>query len=478
MDTECTSLCKKQPLTLGLKIVFAIITIFCMYLFTSWVQTNFKFKSTTDWFKTYTTDNYQPIINGVTQSVPYKERINLFNMYAAYDDKLMYIVSSLFVPPVTQVSVNAQQFIFSDILKYSTYVDTGSVNTYGCVTPYALVESIKPTYGVGDQIFDWWCNKNEDFRKDPTHTNKSFGPDFSAYSGERFVDYYKDVNAVPLSIDWSPNNNDGGSSPSSTDDDKNSIWQPAKQYIAVKKALETHMGKFNDNGVYDGRTPMPYPSDTDTMSWRNLFLIWLGPKWCIESVDDGSSSFYLLNSHNYNQDDDAGKPKGEMGTLSDKYGWYGDKDTTSNPANFMARMNIGPQSPLFVYFTNGTFSVNGMYVDANAFQNCLSSHGRLPGGWVGFAQGMGKDTSVDDFTNYVRSRVDYQEEALAVSPKKCSAGKKAGSGAMSFFQSFVPALTMLAFIPGADVLAGPGLAIMAGAVITGSLSAANDECVP
>lgn len=495
LNTSCTTLCSKQPISLSIKIIFGLLIVIVFWVFSQWILVSLKFKGTTDWFKTYSADNYQPMIEGSTENVPYSDRISLFNMYCAYQNSFMYWLTALSVPPAIKLTIAQQQFIFSDIMQYSTHSDATSDtpgNVYGSVTPYALVESIKPTPGVGDMIFDRWCGSNEEDRRHPTFTTYTFGPakkpsenggkgttELPSYQGEKFINYHT-RKTVPLVLSWTPPATN--SSPSSKDKDEPS-WQPQLHYPAVVDELDKFMATFDDGGVNEGLRPNPYPADGDSTSWRNLFLLWLGPRWCIEAVDDNSSTFFMLNPHNYKGTDKGPGPKGTMGTLTDDFGWYGNKysQTTYNPANFLARMNIGPQSPLFVYFCNGTYSVNGMNVDQNAFSNCLSSHGRLPGGWVGFAQGMGVNSSYDDLINYVRSRVDYQEQSMAAPSSKCTTGQKVGSGFASFFSSAIPALSMLAFIPSpfaAGYVMSAGGAVVAGALATGTLAALGDSCHP
>ena len=304
----------------------------------------------------------------------------------------MYWLTALNIPPAIKLTIAQQQFIFSDIMQYSTYSDASSDtpgNIYGSVTPYALVESIKPTPGVGDMIFDRWCSDNVDAARDPTFTGKSFGPGaqqdqgngiavdaLDAYKGKKFINYHTGK-SVPLVLSWTPPITNSSPSSVDDDDDKTPSWQPQKHYPAVVEELVTFMDTFKDGASNAGLTPNPYPVDGDSTSWRNLFLLWLGPRWCIEAVDDNASTFFMLNSHDYVGEDKGEKGTGTMGTLTDDFGWYGNgeadgQQTTYNPANFLARMNIGPQSPLFVYFCNGTYSVNGMNVDQNAFSNCLA----------------------------------------------------------------------------------------------------------
>ena len=188
-----------------------------------------------------------------------------------------------------------------------------------------------------------------------------------------------------------------------------------------------------------------------------LIIYWLGNKWSITTVKDGDSSFYI--------------PTSKTGTLLDPGGWYNykneDDKNTSNPSNFFARMGIGPQSPILIYFCNGTYSVNGMKVDANAFQNLLSSNGPYAGGWVGFVKGMGNNISFDEYTNYIRSRVDYQ--LIPPPPPPCK--KSVGGGFMGFFSAAIPMVSMSLFIP--ELTLVPAILIGVAAVTVGSIGAVN-----
>ena len=122
-------------------------------------------------------------------------------------------------------------------------------------------------------------------------------------------------------------------------------------------------------------------------------------------------------------------------------------------------MGINPDCPLIVYFVSGTYSVNGMVVDAVAFENLLEPFGPNAGGWLGYMRGMG-DVSPDEYKKYIRTRVDSQP---IPSPPPC--GNKGWKGFLSFASSALP---LLGFALAAET---GGLAIAVAAIAAGSVSA-------
>ena len=87
LNTSCTTLCSNQPISLSIKLIFGLLVVGILWVFSQWILVSLKFKATTDWFKIYSADNYQPIIEGSTENVPYSDRISLFNMYCAYPNR-------------------------------------------------------------------------------------------------------------------------------------------------------------------------------------------------------------------------------------------------------------------------------------------------------------------------------------------------------------------------------------------------------
>lgn len=201
-----------------------------------------------------------------------------------------------------------------------------------------------------------------------------------------------------------------------------------------------------------------YPSDTDFESWKGLINEWLGDQWKWETVKDGSSTIVVARPKSGNIKDSLAK-------------WF--MNDTGRGDNFLARYGITPDCPLVTYFVNGFYSVNGMIVDAVAFENLLSPSGPGAGGWVGYMKGMGDDTSFDEYKKYIRTRVDYQ---LIPKSDRC---KKEGEGAKQkrFWMSFsISALPLLGFA----ATAGPwgALAISVCAIVSGVISGvkARNQC--
>ena len=200
-----------------------------------------------------------------------------------------------------------------------------------------------------------------------------------------------------------------------------------------------------------------YPSNKDFDSWRWLINEWLGNQWEWAERKDGASVFKVP----------VPKKGADINNALDK--WYENK--TGRGDNFLARMGINPDSPLIIYFVNGTYSVNGMVVDAVAFENLLSPSGPGAGGWVGYMKGMGDDKSFDDYKKYIRTRVDSQPIPI---PPPCTEPKqKAAKGAMAFFASALPLIGfgISAALTGGATAIAAGLAIGVAGVGVGAISA-------
>uniref|UniRef100_A0A6C0LVV0 Transmembrane protein n=1 Tax=viral metagenome TaxID=1070528 RepID=A0A6C0LVV0_9ZZZZ len=393
----CTTICKDSKIPTGKRIIIVLIVIFVLYIILQFVTIRVQYKSTFDWWKTYTGSAYNK------ENINYDEKFNLFYMLAAYHSKLLYEISSLNVKPAQGMTQQQQSFIFGDIMSYATYNDNDGT-PHGCVTPRSLCESIKPELNTGDAIFDDWYNNN-----------------FTVVRNNK-----------PLVLNLEKDK----------DEKDDAFWG------RISVSVDDQLNEGSD----------VYPSDSDTQSWMQLIIYWLGGKWSATTVKDGDSSFNI--------------PASKTGTLLDAGGWYNYENiedmNTSHPANFFARMGIGPQSPILIYFCNGTYSVNGMRVDANAFQNLLNSHGPYAGGWVGFVKGMGNNISFDEYTNYVRSRVDYQ--LIPPPPPKCK--KSTGGGFAGFFSAALPMAAMALFIP-PPVGWGAAAAITVTALAVGTIGAVN-----
>lgn len=189
-----------------------------------------------------------------------------------------------------------------------------------------------------------------------------------------------------------------------------------------------------------------YPSSKDFPSWKFLISEWLGDGWKWELRMDGTSEFVV--------------PVPKDGSIDDNLShWYA--GGVGRGDNFLARMGINPDCPLIVYFVNGTYSVNGMIVDAVAFENLLEPYGPNAGGWLGYMRGMG-DVSPDDYKKYIRTRVDSQP---IPPPIPCTG--KAGKGAMAFFSTALPLLGFAAAAANPIGIVAIGIA----AVGAGGLSA-------
>ena len=214
----------------------------------------------------------------------------------------------------------------------------------------------------------------------------------------------------------------------------------------------------NDDVVKDDNNQFGvYPATTDFNSWSLLITKWLGRGWSIATDSkDGSSD---LNVFVYEPNDNDGE------TNSLKYWYKSNNGEDPSPDNFLARMGIGPNSPLVIYCINGKYSVNGMEVDTTAFQNLLERTGFAAGGWVAYMKGMGDDTSFDRYKSYIKSIVDVQ---LAIDMPVCTPRKNAGRGWLAGLASALP---MFAFAVG-SIATGGTLAMIsaAGFLIGGGIS--------
>jgi hypothetical protein len=167
-----------------------------------------------------------------------------------------------------------------------------------------------------------------------------------------------------------------------------------------------------------------YPSASDTNGWMGLISDWGGSsmKW----QPDSSNKFYSPEPLNTIAD----------GADLEWFNWGGSGNP--RPDNFLARMGIPPDSPIVVYFCTGKYSVNGIVVDASAFLNLLNGSGNNPGGWLGYIKGMGNNYSIDDYRNYIYTKVDW----LAAPSKPCNSTNSGVNTASAVASSLVPGLLM------------------------------------
>ena len=115
-----------------------------------------------------------------------------------------------------------------DLFPYQTWVDQDG-KSYGCLTPRAMCESIKPAPGEGDLIFDKWFE-----------TNATIDGESQDY--DSILKY----------------NSDG------------------------KPEHDPNTDKY---GVY--------PASKDFESWKQLILTWLGEGWSWDTRKDGDTEFFV-----------------------------------------------------------------------------------------------------------------------------------------------------------------------------------------
>jgi hypothetical protein len=286
----------------------------------------------------------------------------------------------------------------------------------GCLTPRSLCESILPSYGTGDAAYDKWLLANQD-----------------KYDENVYLKY-----DVTTGINPDPN-----------------VPDPYADFQYTRK----------NKGIY--------PSVNDTTSWKILILDWLNnggksKKWTIRLGQiDKLEHFVMLDS--------AGDSP-----LSNWYTIYsGDETPPSKPRpdNFLARMSINPNSPLMTYFIGNQYSAGYMVVDAVSFNRLLSSNSDRLGGWIGYMLGKGHNVSANELSNYIRTSSEYDP---IPTPPPCDNGNKALGGFLGAFKSFVPAISMIAFIPAPLSLFGAAGAVGLGALGLGAIGGyegATSACV-
>jgi hypothetical protein len=157
--------------------------------------------------------------------------------------------------------------------------------------------------------------------------------------------------------------------------------QPRSDFTSLKYDSSGTMMK-DDKGDYG-----VYPSMDDLQSWRFLVMEWLGPGWSWK-VDKNGVTHPEADEYN-------------SGRISK---WW--MNNQGRGDNFLSRINIGPDSPILIYFINDKYSTNSMKVDSIAFRNLLGPdrEGGV-GGILGYVSKI-KSESTDAFNSYIYSSVD------------------------------------------------------------------------
>ena len=95
--------------------------------------------------------------------------------------------------------------------------------------------------------------------------------------------------------------------------------------------------------------------------------------------------------------------------MSQKYQYWFGPDNKSPPGdNWISRMGLPYNTPLIIGYVNNQYSIEGVIMDPQAFQNLVGGvSGDIAGGWVGYAQGLGEQISSDALNNIIKTSVEY-----------------------------------------------------------------------
>jgi len=318
----------------------------------------------------------------------------------------LYGIQSLFLAPAVQLSKAQIYFIEGSLFPYQTYLDPVTNKPGGILTPTQLCGSVLLHPNDDDANtpgFVAWLKAHPDRKQGPTGAQDSSF--FLTFKGPNLVNNKTVSGHTLYDFDATP----------------------------IKDT-----DKF---GVY------PCSSSTCTTAWQGCIQAWLNggigaqqeKKWYW--TQDANSVWYTIP---INPDD------------PDNYkAWF---DVEAQPDNFLARYAIMPESPLVVYFANGTVTSGGVKADPIAFENLVSN-----GGWVGFLNGLGSAASLDDIKALCFAKVDLK----AIPPLKPCDQNKPLTSTLAGASAFGSSMMMAFFAPEAQI------PIFAASLLMGALSATS-----
>ena len=401
--------------------------------------------------------NYKPILDWAAQqgAKNYKNKFNMFNLVAAKSNPIIYWVSnSLLTPPTARLTINQIRFLLSEVLPNATFV-TDSGLQMGIVTLRSLAISVLPDYQnelSPDKIFDNWVDKGG-----PNGGPGQRGGYPVSASNTKKLKYIQAT--TPFKI-------------------------PTEQAWAPGTTLYSYVIDDGPDGcIVDGHAPI-WPAPVDQESWKGLIFEWLnGPnstKSNLTTTPDPTSSggffFYWTSTDksevviqvNLATGGDDGSPNGASKPMSQKYQYWFGPDNKSPPGdNWISRMGLPYNTPLIIGYVNNQYSIEGVIMDPQAFQNLVGGvSGDIAGGWVGYAQGLGEQISSDALNNIIKTSVEYTPTKAPPPCKKSAAG--------GIFGFLGPLLSAGLFALAAPEVALPMMAV--GAVQGGIAAYQSQQC--
>ena len=396
--------------------------------------------------------NYKPILDWATQqgAKNYKNKFNMFNLVAAKSNPIIYWVSNfLLTPPTARLTINQIRFLLSTILPNATFVTPDSGVQMGIVTLRSLAISVLPDYQnelSPDKIFDNWVDKGG-----PNGGHGQRGGYPVSASNTKKLKYIQAT--TPFKI-------------------------PTEQAWASGTTLYSYV--IDPDCIVDGHAPI-WPAPVDQESWKGLIFEWLnGPnstKSNLTTTPDPTSSggffFYWTSTDKSEvviQENRAtggdGSPNGASKPMSQKYQYWFGPDNKSPPGdNWISRMGLPYNTPLIIGYVNNQYSIEGVIMDPQAFQNLVGGvSGDIAGGWVGYVQGLGEQISSDALNNIIKTSVEYTPSKA---PPPCK--KNAAGGIFGFLG---PMLSAGLFALAAPEVALPMLAVGA---VQGSIAAYQSQ---
>lgn len=266
----------------------------------------------------------------------YDKKFNLFAVMSSYESYIIYLGSLLFGTLTNQISRGEIIFLVEKIFPL-TYI-SGMSEITQFVLPRNITESIQFARGDNDIWFNKWLDDN-------------------GYNDQAYLRY-----DIP---DPNPDNN---LKPNANGE---------ITYISKTRIVDPNT---NTIGVY--------PSVTDRVAWKYLFVEWGAKTW----VTEKNSSFLQCSM-----------------TPDDQSEWF---SYEKHPDNFLARYGIMPNCPIIFAYINNAFNDpdTGLKIDANAFEHLIT------GGWIGYLNGVQNSSfSEDDYVNLLYT--DYAININIPKPK-------------------------------------------------------------
>ena len=377
-----------QPEKFNAIITTGIIVTTTIYLIISYITIRINFKPILDWAHQQGGNKF-------------KNKVNMFNIVAFKSNPIIYYISNyLFTPVSARLTSNQTRFILNKVLPNQTFNDENDIQQ-GIVTMRSLAISVLPDYDNDlnpDVKFNTWVDKigtRGGYRVSPTNTKPLL------------------YTSASLTI-----SDEGG-------------WRDGSTIYSY----------YLDKSCLDANNHAPlWPAPDDTTSWKGLIFEWLnGPTSTtpdktsvIDPKADNASLFYWVETKNswvILEPNGSSGAHGVKMSISDRYQfWFGKDNKSPQADNWIARMGMPYDSVLITGYVNNQYSLDGVVVDAQAFQNLIGGvTGDIAGGWVGFVQGLGENVSSDALFNLIQTTPEFK---TTPAPPHCH--KSAMGGLMAF----------------------------------------------